>query len=59
MREERALKLAAEIEGTEQYKQNIALENGEGESEEAMFSSVVRPEENRNNQMGSAGGPGK
>lgn len=44
-REQQASKLAAEIEGCDSYKKHVAMENGEGDDEEAAFSSVVRPGE--------------
>lgn len=40
-REARAAKLASEIEGSESYKQRIALENGDGD-EETKYSAVLR-----------------
>ncbi len=43
-REARAAKLAQEIERSDQYKNRIALENGEGD-EEDKFSAVQRPGE--------------
>ncbi|XP_060572072.1 ataxin-2-like protein isoform X3 [Ruditapes philippinarum] len=59
-REQQASKLAAEIERCESYKKHIALENGEGDDEEAAFSSVVRPgESSSQSQPTGAGGPGK
>lgn len=55
-KEEKAMRLAAEIEGTDTYKRNIALENGEGGDEEALFSSVVRPSEAASSQGPASGG---
>ncbi|XP_053375679.1 ataxin-2-like protein isoform X2 [Mercenaria mercenaria] len=59
-REQQASKIAAEIERCESYKKHIALENGEGDDEEAAFSSVVRPgESSSQSQPTGTGGPGK
>lgn len=45
-REERAAKIANEIEKTEQYRQRVALENGEEETEEDKYSAVKRNNDN-------------
>lgn len=59
-REQQASKLAAEIERCDSYKKHIALENGEGDDEEAAFSAVVRPgESSSQSQPTGSGGPGK
>nr|XP_022342610.1 ataxin-2-like protein isoform X1 [Crassostrea virginica] len=57
-REEEAERLANEIERSEQYKQHISLENGEGDEEE-KFSAVKRSNENNSTNMQSSGNTGK
>ena len=54
-KEEKAMRLAAEIEGSDTYKKHIALENGDGDDEEALFSSVVRPSDGSSQPAGSSG----
>ncbi|XP_062594080.1 ataxin-2-like protein [Saccostrea cucullata] len=56
-REEEAERLANEIEKSEQYKQHISLENGDGDEEE-KFSAVKRTNENNTNML-SSGNSGK
>lgn len=59
-REQQASKIAAEIERCDSYKKHIALENGDGDDEEAAFSAVVRPgESSSQSQQTGSGGPGK
>lgn len=48
-REAEARRLAMEIEGSDVYKQRIALENGDGDEEE-RFSAVIRPNESTGNR---------
>lgn len=57
-REEEAERLASEIEGSEQYKHRISLENGEGD-EEDKFSAVKRTNENNATNMQTSGNSGK
>lgn len=57
-REEEAERLANEIERSDQYKQHISLENGEGDEEE-KFSAVKRVAENNTTSMQSSGNTGK
>lgn len=54
--EEKAQKLADEIERNPQYLKHIAQENGDGVDEEAAFSSVVRPGESSSQPHGGSGG---
>ncbi|XP_060067844.1 ataxin-2-like protein isoform X3 [Ylistrum balloti] len=58
-REEKAAKLAQEIEKTDQYKIRNALENGDEVNEEDKFSSVKRTQDNNTTQSGKYIPPNK
>ena len=48
-REAKAERLAREIEKSDFHKRGAELENGDGQDEEAMFSSVTRPGQPKHN----------